>query len=796
MKIQSILTAIASLVLGSATLSAAVPSGYYSTCENKCGAALLTALNQKISSHTTISYNALLDLYKTSDVKSNGKIWDMYSTKEWNTGETCGNYSYVGDCYNREHSMPKSWFDDASPMVSDAFHIYPTDGKVNGQRSNYPYGECSGGTTLPSHNGYKALGKLGRSTFAGYSGTVFEPDDEYKGDFARSYFYMVACYNEKISSWSSDMLAGNKYPGLSSWAVNLLLKWHRQDPVSEKERSRNEVVYGRQRNRNPFIDYPDLAEHIWGDEKNIAWSSTGSATPVISLPVNGSSINLGYTAVNHPVSTSVTVMGANITADVSASISGSGYTISASSLSASAVNSPAGASLIVTANPQSAGISTATLTLRSGSATSTVTFTIEAMTGIPLSDPTEITSESFSFTWVDIDGGTADYTIVVSHNGTPVAGYPVTVKSSVASHTATSLMPETSYTYQVRSASLASQVKTVTTGALVPWIGFLHAGELYFTTEPGVASKAEEIDVETENIDGNITLTVTAPFQLSTDKTSWDTSLVLSPDEDRFYLRLYSIESGEFSSTLRAQAGDYLNDDVTIAGIVSSTPDFEETFEVDETLSGYTSQTIAGTAANWKFENIYFNSNTSEAHGGSHSLRFAKSGTASSALMASDKNHGAGEISFYARAWSATEPATLKLQYSTDGGITWSDHQTFTISDATYREYTATLNAGGNIRIGFVRTEGGRACLDDISISNYVASSIEGVESANAWDAYAAGGQVIVEINDGTPRQVAVYGTDGITYFLQTVDSAATVALQPGLYIVVVDDYARRVLVK
>ena len=77
-------------------------------------------------------------------------------------------------------------------MYSEAFHIYPTDGKVNGQRSNFPYGECAKGTTLPSNGSVKALGRLGDCTFHGYSGTVFEPDDQYKGDFARSYFYMAA----------------------------------------------------------------------------------------------------------------------------------------------------------------------------------------------------------------------------------------------------------------------------------------------------------------------------------------------------------------------------------------------------------------------------------------------------------------------------------------------------------------------------------------------------------------------------------------------------------------------------
>lgn len=255
---------------------AAQPADYYKSCEGKSGEALLKQLNSVVGSHTNVGYDGLWNVYKTSDVDANGKIWDMYSTKRWNTGEKCGNYAKVGDCYNREHSMPKSWFSEGSPMKSDAFHVYPTDGKVNGQRSNFPFGECANGTTLSAPSGIKALGRLGTSTFPGYSGKVFEPDDEYKGDFARTYFYMAAAYNDKISGWNSDMLAHNSFPVYKQWAIDLLLKWHRQDPVSKKETDRNDAVYNHQRNRNPFIDHPELAEHIWGNKSAEKWYANGT----------------------------------------------------------------------------------------------------------------------------------------------------------------------------------------------------------------------------------------------------------------------------------------------------------------------------------------------------------------------------------------------------------------------------------------------------------------------------------------------------------------------------------------
>lgn len=215
----------------------------------------------------TKSYDDLYDIYATSDVTADGKVWDMYSTCTWTPGQKkCGNYSKVCDCYNREHSIPQSWFSERSPMKSDAFHVYPTDGKVNGQRSNFPFGECSGGTTLAN-----GKGRLGTSTFSGYLGTVFEPDDEYKGDFARTYFYFATRYESIMTTIGGESFNNSKYPSFTKWSENLFLKWHRQDPVSEKEINRNNAIYKHQKNRNPFIDYPELAEHIWGTKKNTAW---------------------------------------------------------------------------------------------------------------------------------------------------------------------------------------------------------------------------------------------------------------------------------------------------------------------------------------------------------------------------------------------------------------------------------------------------------------------------------------------------------------------------------------------
>lgn len=250
------------------SLWATIPAGYYSTADGKTGDAILIALFNKISTHKNVGYDGLYEVYPTSDITPDGKVWDMYSTCTWIHGQKkCGGYKKVCDCYNREHSIPASWFNNATPMYSDAFHVVPTDGYVNNQRGNHPFGECSGGKYLSS----QATGRLGTSTFPGYSGTVFEPADEYKGDFARNYFYMLTCYRNKNFSQKGggpDMFTySNGVAGLTSYGLALLLKWHRQDPVSQKEIDRNEAIYAQQENRNPYIDHPGLVEYIWGEHK-------------------------------------------------------------------------------------------------------------------------------------------------------------------------------------------------------------------------------------------------------------------------------------------------------------------------------------------------------------------------------------------------------------------------------------------------------------------------------------------------------------------------------------------------
>ena len=268
-----------SVPAGSGTGGGVTLTGYYASANGLAGYALKTELYNIINNHSAQSYSALWNFYDQSErdlyYENDGSILDIYSENPsgndpYNYGGTasqCGTYNSEADCYNREHSFPRSWFGGAvAPMNTDVHHIFASDGYVNSKRSSYPYGEV-GSASYTSANG----SKLGSPVSGlGYSGTVFEPIDVFKGDLARAYFYMATRYENVIGGWENNssgadaVLNGSSDQVFEAWFLNLLLSWHNQDPVSQKELDRNEAAFSFQGNRNPYVDHPELVQLIWG----------------------------------------------------------------------------------------------------------------------------------------------------------------------------------------------------------------------------------------------------------------------------------------------------------------------------------------------------------------------------------------------------------------------------------------------------------------------------------------------------------------------------------------------------
>lgn len=375
---------------------------YYSAINGKktdSNDALRVALHDIIRPHTTISYGSLQNnVFAASSNPSdfyngsNKTLEDIYSSKAYVSGDSGSGASDCGQGWNKEHTIPQSWFGGSSPMYSDAHHLFPTDIKMNSVRSNYPFGENNADKDCDNY-GY---GHLGASTFPGYSGQVFDPGDggskgSYKGDIARAYFYMVTCYRDEDFTEDSQHYGevcftyNNDVAQLTPYMTSLLLKWHREDPVSEKELIRNNAIYAHQDNRNPFVDFPCLAEYIWGEKKGEAvnlnslisgYAGVGTDCcnndPTIS--VSSSEISLA-TISGGEVTATFTITGSALTGNISISKSGSGF-ITVSPTSISAANANGTHTITVTYRPTATGTHTTTLTISSnGAASQTVEIT-------------------------------------------------------------------------------------------------------------------------------------------------------------------------------------------------------------------------------------------------------------------------------------------------------------------------------------------------------------------------------------------------------------------------------------
>ncbi len=268
------------------SIFAQIPPGYYDSATGS-GYTLKTQLYNIINNHNDQGYDSFdaftatndLDLYYEND---NSTILDIYSENPSGTDpynytpitDECGNYNGEGVCYNKEHVIPQSIFSQNNPMRGDAHHLLPTDGRVNGFRSNYPFGYVGSnlvsqsGISNPTMNGSKLGNNINTGLFSGYTGNVFEPIDEFKGDIARIYFYFITRYETQVTNWNYSMFNGTSTQVLTDTFLYTLLDWHINDPVSQKEINRNNAIYTYQNNRNPFIDHPEYACQVWSSHCN------------------------------------------------------------------------------------------------------------------------------------------------------------------------------------------------------------------------------------------------------------------------------------------------------------------------------------------------------------------------------------------------------------------------------------------------------------------------------------------------------------------------------------------------
>lgn len=497
---------------------AQVPPGYYNNATGT-GAALKTQLKAIITNgHQDHGYGGLWTGYQTTDrdyyYENDGTILDIYSERPtaadpynftYSTNQ-CGSYSSEGDCYNREHIVPQSLFNEASPMKNDIHFIRATDGKVNGMRSNYPFGKV-GTASFTSLNG----SKLGNSVSAGYGGTVFEPIDEFKGDVARMIFYFVTRYETQLSGFSSgDMLGGSAYPGLQTWELNQLLAWHNLDPVSPAEIGRNNASYTYQGNRNPYIDNPNYVNLVWGTQTVDNQAPTSPNNLVANNPT-ASTVALSWTASTDNVGvTGYDVYANNV---LKATVTGTSTTVQALASSTTYNFHVIAKDAAGNSSPQS---NTATETTLAGTGGGTGTCGTEDFTNIPASSSSYSTRSwtNNSITWTATDART-DQTIVTGNKAITIQNGDLT--SSTVSGGIQNLTVTTQRKFNGGSSNLNLQINGVTVGT-IPY------GDAVTTTT-----------ISNINVSGDIVIKLVNPVssnRVAIDDLSWTCAASLSTVEN------------------------------------------------------------------------------------------------------------------------------------------------------------------------------------------------------------------------------------------------------------------------
>ncbi|OIP84701.1 MAG: hypothetical protein AUK44_01750 [Porphyromonadaceae bacterium CG2_30_38_12] len=345
------------------SLQGAIPAGYYHYAHNKAKAHLKSALKDISSPLHELEYGSgpgftWEGFYKT-DRNSDSTVIDMYS----NIVRKQSSYTAV-DGMHIEHSLPKSWWGAyENAAYKDLFHLYPADATTNITKSNLPLGEVAGVPAL-LENGRTKIGKNGFGT--SYTDNCFEPADEFKGDFARSYFYISTIYEDFASLWQSPMMNNNTYPVWKPWAIELLKKWHQQDPVSAKELKRNETIYSIQNNRNPFIDYPDLVNYIWGSDTTKNFPFPNETEAFLTQPRRGIMVDFGIILTNDSRNISLHVEGFNLHGAASLTIKNSSPALNVSQSSLTESNILNGIDILLTYTPTVEGSVRDTLIISGG----------------------------------------------------------------------------------------------------------------------------------------------------------------------------------------------------------------------------------------------------------------------------------------------------------------------------------------------------------------------------------------------------------------------------------------------
>lgn len=717
---------------------------YYYSVEGLSKAELKTALHELIQPEYVLSYGGKGEGYtwagfRAADWLENGQVRDRYSNE---VRYFDGLNAVEG--MNIEHVFANSWWGHTvNNAYCDLYNLFPSDATANGRKSNNPMGIVTG---VPTYD--NGVIKVGRSTSYRSDSliTVWEPADKWKGDFARTFFYMATCYEDYVNEWQTPegllVVEKDRYPTLRPWVVSMLMDWNHSDPVDDIERERNEVVSSIQGNRNPFVDYPQLADYIWGDSVTYQfYTDKDSDVPALFLPKKDVVLDYGLQAMSLGLDSGLIIRGRNLSDGVRLSVDNANFSLDKTELTGDEV--VRGIRVGIVCKAEIPGKQKAVLHIIGSNYEQYDTLMVDFVDGIPAYEATDIVcnvySKQFVASWMDMGKKYSlnVYTKDQAGNAISLTGYPINLSAS--HYIVENLKGSTTYYYRVSllnedgEVMMSSNEVEVNMPAVSP-IFTANVTEMSFVTAPEIPSASQMVKLTALELPKDeITVSVDEPFEVSVDGEDWQHRIIFNDMMNTsFYVRVGSVENeGMFESEMILSSPDVDEIVISLSAEIDRTKAFFENFEAGS-KSAYAEGEVACAAATWYMNQALIGNTAGDRKNGGNAVRMkvVKDGNTYTTMleMKNDKLGGCDSLIFYAGPYNKDTGAKLSVSYSLDGGQIWMPvAKDLTFNSGEWRRCAYYLHVDGQVRLRFeaTGTNGKRLNIDDIQMNDY---SEEGME--------------------------------------------------------------------
>ena len=707
---------------------------YYRKAEGLRGTELKEALHNLIQPAFVLDYGG-----------GAGKTWSgFYATDQMEDMQVRDRYSNTVRYFNPdmsavsnmniEHIWANSWWGHVkNNAYQDLFNLYPADATANGRKSNNPIGIVDG--TIAYSNGVTKVGKS-TSYRADSLITVWEPADQWKGDFARTYFYMATCYSHMTSLWTTTegllTVDPNSPLLMRPWVYNLMLEWAEADPLDEIEQERCDAICEIQGNRNPFVDYPELCYYIWGDKADEQFYCTEEHGAEIFVPAASEEIDFGLHPLSRPFSAKVQVRGRGLDEGAQLIADDEHFALSQFVLSSDEINQ--GTDITVSVSATEEGNYTTMLTLEGSGYVQQSPLTVSFVDGIPAYPATDIvcavSSRRFNANWMNYEPD-ATYTLNVytkDANGQPQPFGTYTTTDTT--YQVKNVQPNTTYYYKVSIIEdgeelVGSNEVTVEMPEVAP-VFSVSLDNIAFTATPGNPSAPTQVSVTAMAVPKYVTEVITsAPFELSSDGEAWSQELTLTGTSPSFFVRFAgAFEEGDYEGEVIVSTEGLDDRVISVSCNVDATKSFFEDFETGS-KGAYAVGEVTCSAASWEMSNALIAADDNALDKKCVRMKgYVKSGstitTPAHIMMTTDKVNGCDSLWFCAGSYGNDTGVKMTVSYSVNGGQTWTKVVS-SLSVGTMQRYGFKINRDGNIRLKFESENTGnkRVNIDNVQMSDW-----------------------------------------------------------------------------